>query len=72
MEVGRLADKDALAGLTAAYYAITYLGFAAPYLFALAVHLASYPTLLAIGAVLALATAALVSRLGPQASHGPT
>lgn len=60
VEVGRLADKDALAGLTAAYYAITYLGFAAPYLFALAAHLASYPTLLAIGAVLALATAALV------------
>lgn len=72
VEVGRLADNDALAGLTAAYYAITYLGFAAPYLFALAAHLASYPTLLAIGAVLALATAALVSRPGPQASHGPT
>lgn len=72
VEVGRLADKDALAGLTAAYYAITYLGFVAPYLFALAAHLASYPILLAIAAALALATAALVSRPGTEASHGPT
>jgi len=68
VEVGRIADKDALAGLTAAYYAITYLGFAAPYLFALAAHLASYPTLLAIAAALALATAALVSRPEPEAA----
>jgi len=69
VEVGRLADKDALAGLTAAYYAITYLGFAAPYLFALAAHLASYPTLLAIAVALALATAALVSRSGQGVDH---
>jgi len=68
VEVGRLADKDALAGLTAAYYALTYLGFAAPYLFALAAHLASYPTLLTITAALALATAAIVSRPEPQAA----
>jgi hypothetical protein len=36
VEVGRLAGDDDLAGLTAAYYALTYLGFAAPYLLALA------------------------------------
>ena len=30
VEVGRLAGDDGLAGLTAAYYALTYLGFAAP------------------------------------------
>jgi len=70
IEVGRLAEDGGLAGLTAAYYAITYLGFAAPYLFALAAHLAGYPTLLTIGAALALATAAIVSRPGPEASHG--
>jgi hypothetical protein len=35
VEVGRLAGDDDLAGLTAAYYALTYLGFAAPYLLAL-------------------------------------
>jgi len=69
VEVGRVAPKGGLAGLTAAYYAITYLGFAAPYLFALAAHLADYPTLLAIGAALALATAAIVSRPGPEATR---
>ncbi len=69
VEVGRVAPKGGLAGLTAAYYAITYLGFAAPYLFALAAHVADYPTLLAIGAALALATAAIVSRPGPEATR---
>ncbi len=69
VEVGRLADKEALAGLTAAYYAVTYLGFAAPYLFSLAAHLADYPTLLTITAALALATAAIVSRPGEEAAH---
>ena len=62
IEVQRLADSDALAGLTAAYYALTYLGFAAPYLFALAAHLAGYPVLLLIAAALALTTAATVAR----------
>jgi len=45
---------------TAAYYALTYLGFAAPYLLTLAEPLASYPTMLGITAALALATAVLV------------
>jgi len=62
IEVGRLADDDALAGLTAVYYALTYLGFAAPYLLALAAHLTSYPVLLLITAVLALGTATTVVR----------
>lgn len=62
LEIGRLADEDALAGLTAAYYALTYLGFAAPYLLALAAHLASYPFLLTIAAALAFSTAVLVAR----------
>jgi len=70
VEVGRLAEQDGLAGLTAAYYAITYLGFASPYLFALATHLAGYPTLFAIAAALALATAAIVSQPGQEPSHG--
>jgi MFS family permease len=60
VEVQRLADQHALAGLTAAYYALTYLGFAAPYLLALAVNVAGYPTLLTVAALLALGTAALV------------
>ena len=40
------ATPRALAGLTAAYYALTYLGFAAPYLLALAADLTSHSTLL--------------------------
>ncbi len=62
IEVQQLADADALAGLTAAYYALTYLGFAAPYLLALAAHVASYPALLLISAALALSTALVVAR----------
>lgn len=62
IEVQQLADEDSLAGLTAVYYALTYLGFAAPYLLALAAHLAGYPLLLALTAALALATAASVAR----------
>jgi len=60
IEVQQLADGDSLAGLTAVYYALTYLGFAAPYLLALAAHLAGYPVLLALTA--ALTTAASVAR----------
>jgi MFS family permease len=62
VEVQRLADKRTLASLTAAYYTLAYLGFAAPYLLALAVRLASYPTLLTVTAALALGTAALLTR----------
>jgi predicted MFS family arabinose efflux permease len=62
IEIQRLADQRALAGLTAIYYALTYLGFGAPYLLALAANVASYSTLLLISAALALATAALVMR----------
>jgi hypothetical protein len=62
VEVQRLADRRALGGLTAVYYALTYLGFAVPYLLALAANLAGYATLLTITAGLALATGAFVSR----------
>ena len=66
VEIGRLASDHELAGLTAAYYALTYLGFGAPYLLALAAHLASYPVLLAITATLALITAPVVARRSAQ------
>ncbi|HEX5496257.1 MAG TPA: MFS transporter [Mycobacteriales bacterium] len=63
-EVERLADPDELAGLVAVFYALTYLGFAVPYLLAeLAPHL-GYPFLLAAAAILTLATAALTAVLG--------
>jgi hypothetical protein len=62
VEVQRLADARTLAGLTAIYYALSYLGFATPYLLTLGRGLASYPVLLTITSGLALATAMLVSR----------
>jgi hypothetical protein len=62
VEIQRMADRRALAGLTAAFYALAYLGFAAPYLLALAARVAGYAAALAAAAGLALATAALVSR----------
>jgi hypothetical protein len=60
LEIQRLAEAGALAGLTAAYYALSYLGFGVPYVLALAARVATYPVLLAITAALALA--ALVTR----------
>ena len=62
VEVQRMAGPDGLARLTAHYYALTYLGFAAPYLLALGAHVASYAALLSAASALALATAALVGR----------
>ncbi len=72
MEVQRLAHREALAGLTALYYALTYLGFAAPYLLALAAHLTGYPTLLLTTAGVALITALWTARWSgvPTASGG--
>ena len=57
LEVQRLAPERGLAALTATFYVFTYLGFAAPYLLALAAHAASYSLLLAVMAGLALLTA---------------
>lgn len=57
-EVERLAAPGELAGLVAVFYALTYLGFAGPYLLAeLAPHL-GYPTLMLVTAAVALGTAA--------------
>jgi predicted MFS family arabinose efflux permease len=61
IEVHRIASPDALAGLTAVYYMLAYLGFAVPSLLVLAAHLAGYAVLLAVTAALALGTAALVT-----------
>ena len=60
VEVQRLADPAALARLIAVYYAFTYIGFAAPYLLALAAHLVSYSAGLAAVALLALLTALFI------------
>ena len=68
VEVQRLAHPDALAGLTAIYYVLTYIGFAVPFVLALAAHLTGYPTLLLITAGLALVTALWVRLQGRLAS----
>ena len=62
VEIQRVADPRSLAGLTAAYYALSYLGFAAPFLLAEAAQLTSYAILLTFTAALALGTAGLVAR----------
>lgn len=54
LETQRLAGRGDLAGLTAVYYALTYVGFAAPLLLAALTAVAGYPTLLCGLAVLAL------------------
>ena len=60
--MGRLAPEGALAGLTAAYYAFTYIGFAAPYLLSVASGAISYALLLLMTAALAVITAAVVGQ----------
>jgi len=66
VEVQRLAHPEALAGLTAIFYVLTYIGFAVPFLLALAAHLTGYATLLLITAGLALLTAVWVRLQGRQ------
>jgi hypothetical protein len=61
VEVQRLAAPAALAQTTAIYYVLTYIGFAAPLLFAVAAPAAGYAVPLLIAAALALATAAHVA-----------
>jgi Na+-transporting NADH:ubiquinone oxidoreductase subunit NqrD len=59
-EVSRIAGEGQLAGLTAVFYALTYLGFTTPYLLALLEHVAALPILLIALAVLAAVTLAAV------------
>jgi hypothetical protein len=53
LEVQRIARPGELAGLTAVFYALTYLGFAAPIVLAALHGVAGYPELLLFTAVLA-------------------
>lgn len=46
VEIQRLADSGTRAGVTSAYYALTYLAFGAPYLLAAAANVARYSVLL--------------------------
>jgi hypothetical protein len=66
VEIQRLADRGTRAGVTSAYYALTYLGFGAPYVLAAAANVARYSVLLMAAAGLALLTAAGVTRSSKQ------
>lgn len=57
----RLARPDARGGITGLYYVLTYVGFAAPYLLALAVRVTTPAAALAVTAGIALAAALVVA-----------
>ena len=59
-EVQRLAPPGELAGLTGVFYALTYIGFAVPYVLAQLHRFFAYPTLLLAMTVLAVLTLAAV------------
>jgi len=62
LEIQRLASAQELASLTAIYYALTYIGFAAPIVLAELQRLISAPTLLLLTATLLLLTIGQVLR----------
>ncbi len=66
IEVSRIAGEDEVASLTAFYYALLYLGFAAPFALSLAANFASYAVLLLASAAMALVTAVYVARQSIQ------
>jgi hypothetical protein len=62
LETQRIAAPDELAGLTAVYYSLTYVGFALPLVLAWLHPLASYETMIGIVAVVAAVCVAIVWR----------
>ena len=60
-EVQRIAGPDRLAGLTAVYYSLAYLGFFVPAALAGLAHWFDYPTMFAVGAALALLSVVVVA-----------
>ncbi|MFE3293114.1 MFS transporter [Rhodococcus sp. NPDC059234] len=64
-EIQRIAGPDDLAGLTAVFYSLTYIGFAVPAAMAIAVQqwpgVFGYPVIFLFGAVVAAASLALVA-----------
>ncbi|MGH3764564.1 MAG: MFS transporter [Pseudonocardiaceae bacterium] len=67
-EIQRLAKPESRAGLTAVYQAVSYLGFALPFLLAAAAPVAPAPVLLLVVAGLAAVTLGWTARRA--ASHG--
>ncbi|MEH0108892.1 MFS transporter [Tersicoccus sp. MR15.9] len=60
-EVQRIAGPDGLAGLTAVFYSLTYVGFFVPAVLAALARWFSYPVMFAAGAVLALVSLGIVA-----------
>lgn len=71
-EVGRIARPDDLAGLTAVFYSLTYVGFFAPAVLAFLSRQVSYPVLLGAGAVVALVSVAGVGRAVRGSGDAPS
>ena len=71
LEVQRMVGRAELAGLAAVFYALTYLGFAAPLVLAELNRIASYPVLLIGCAALAVLTAAWVALRSPAVPVAP-
>ena len=69
LETQRSAGPDDLAGLTAVYYALTYIGFGVPVLLAWLTAVASYPVLLCGLAVLALLSLTTVRLQGRRSAR---
>ncbi|MGY5764182.1 MFS transporter [Brachybacterium sp. DNPG3] len=70
-EVQRIADEDDLAGLTAVYYSVSYLGFFIPMIFAALSLAIPYPVLFGIGTVLAAVCLAIVASAWSKHLPGP-
>ncbi len=71
-EIQRIAEPDDLAGLTAVYYTLSYVGFFTPALFAVLATWFSYPLMFSAGAIVAAGCLAVVvwawSRHLPEAA----
>jgi hypothetical protein len=66
LEVQRIATPAELAGLSAVFYVLTYVGFAIPVALAHLTGVAAYPTLLAALAGLSLLSLAVVRVQAPR------
>jgi hypothetical protein len=69
--VQRLAKPDARGGITGLYYVMTYVGFAAPYLLALAARLVAPEVALGVTAAGVVAIAATLPRRDPRGAITP-
>jgi Major Facilitator Superfamily len=67
VEVQAMATPDTLAGLTSAYWSLTYIGFALPVALAALAGVAGYPALLLAVTLLALCSAAVVGTASRRA-----